>query len=81
MDEQQAIPSTYYDHNRLARQEFETLEQYHKRQAFEKKAIKMHKYGQLIKIPKDQRWYKIKAQEIKKNSDVDVNSENPKSSL
>lgn len=72
MDEQQAIPSSYYDSNRLARQSFETLEGYHKRQAMEKQMVKMHKRGQLIKTPKDQKWYKIQENQIRKETDVDA---------
>lgn len=58
--------------NRLARQSFETLEGYHKRQAMEKKMVKMHKYGQLIKVPKEQKWYKIQKNQIQKDINVDA---------
>ncbi len=72
MDEQQPIHSSYYNTNRLARQSFETLEGYHKRLAMEKKMIKMHKYGQLIKAPKDQKWYKIQKNQIQKDTNADA---------
>lgn len=72
MDEQQAIPSSYYDSNRLARQSFETLEGYHKRLAMEKKMVKMHKRGQLIRVPKDQKWYKIQKNQVQKDTNVDA---------
>jgi hypothetical protein len=78
-NEQQALPDNSTPTNRLARQEFESLEGYHKRQAFEKQAVKLHKYGKLIRIPKEQKW--LKNPPIKKSLNADVSSESQKSSL